>query len=722
MISPRRYNLKLAIAIILCITLIVIPSNNSYAERLLEQYGDKVTVSAELTRLKINYKGGFADFNDPGGFMTGEVAVLYSFSEPGHRNILETELNLSGWDLQLHDTVPHNAPSTYKKAINRDFAAHTKYIHVECHPTGTLNAVFTVYNVNGRWPNWEGILVDAAKAASFATLRQLAIEVGYVAAEGSTMGGLLVAAAGAVIIQNILYTIRGNESLGIGTLEIDLQELGENGEKTYTVTTAETQYGNAEIEFKVKTVTEDIPCSDITSSATSLHHDELYAMLDDEFTTQQIPGWIKQNAKWWADGTISDADFASGIGFLAMHGIISTSMETKIDGTILINENLSIPSWIKQNAKWWADGTISDADFASGIEYMMDKKIITLSEPPTKKSVPDIASKKFKELYVISRQNEAITSSLVEITIYQKQVFNNAIDDAWEKYEQTQEQSDLKDAQKIDSELKDVEKRIQLLSKTQGIAKQSTQNLVKTAAKHGLMQSDLENSARGKIISVPKIDTHQKMSAAIASVENASKQNVRNLETALGLPSGKVLDELLWNENTVTSESMGGGTGKITSILGTAVGPDFFKDYYGVSDHMPISAVFDDNWLVAKAVKDDMQVIMKINTANPPEQLKEGTKTEPEKVEEDRQVAALVIGGKYYPLSQFVEVPAHEPNCDASHYHSEISPVVSSDGTTMVDPNPSTCGFGKVGIIPVDVIFMSEGQINAFREATGLEP
>ncbi|MCA2003586.1 MAG: hypothetical protein LDL06_02325, partial [Candidatus Nitrosotenuis sp.] len=314
------------------------------------------------------------------------------------------------------------------------------------------------------------------------------------------------------------------------------------------------------------------------------------------------------------------------------------------------------------------------------------------------------------------------TSSLVEITIYQKQVFNNAIDDAWEKYEQTQEQSDLKDAQKIDSELKDVEKRIQLLSKTQGIAKQSTQNLVKTAAKHGLMQSDLENSARGKIISVPKIDTHQKMSAAIASVENASKQNVRNLETALGLPSGKVLDELLWNENTVTSESMGGGTGKITSILGTAVGPDFFKDYYGVSDHMPISAVFDDNWLVAKAVKDDMQVIMKINTANPPEQLKEGTKTEPEKVEEDRQVAALVIGGKYYPLSQFVEVPAHEPNCDASHYHSEISPVVSSDGTTMVDPNPSTCGFGKVGIIPVDVIFMSEGQINAFREATGLEP
>jgi hypothetical protein len=202
------FNLKLSIVVFLCFTLVLIPGYTAYGERLLEQYGKKVTVSAEITKLKINYKGGFADFNDPGGFNTGEVAVLYSFSEPGHRNILETELNLDGWNLQLHDTVPTSSYSRYKESINKEFADQTKYVHTECHPTGKMNAVFTVYNVNGRWPDWDGILVDTAKAASFATLRQLAVEVGYVAAEGATMGGLLVAAAGAVVFQNILYTIR----------------------------------------------------------------------------------------------------------------------------------------------------------------------------------------------------------------------------------------------------------------------------------------------------------------------------------------------------------------------------------------------------------------------------------------------------------------------------------------------------------------------------------
>jgi len=35
-----------------------------------------------------------------------------------------------------------------------------------------------------------------------------------------------------------------------------------------------------------------------------------------------IPDWIKNNAKWWADGLIDNNDFVRGIEYLIGHGII----------------------------------------------------------------------------------------------------------------------------------------------------------------------------------------------------------------------------------------------------------------------------------------------------------------------------------------------------------------------------------------------------------------
>ena len=37
---------------------------------------------------------------------------------------------------------------------------------------------------------------------------------------------------------------------------------------------------------------------------------------------------------------------------------------------------ISIPDWVRNNAKWWADGQISDKDFASGLEYLIENGII----------------------------------------------------------------------------------------------------------------------------------------------------------------------------------------------------------------------------------------------------------------------------------------------------------------------------------------------------------
>ncbi len=38
---------------------------------------------------------------------------------------------------------------------------------------------------------------------------------------------------------------------------------------------------------------------------------------------QEIPSWIKNSAKWWSEGLISDEEFVNGIEFFVVNGIIT---------------------------------------------------------------------------------------------------------------------------------------------------------------------------------------------------------------------------------------------------------------------------------------------------------------------------------------------------------------------------------------------------------------
>ena len=97
-----------------------------------------------------------------------------------------------------------------------------------------------------------------------------------------------------------------------------------------------------------------------------------------------VPAWIKNNAGWWADDKIDDFTFAQGIGFLIKNKIIQINdLPTTPDGEISIENDIVIPSWIKNNADWWADDKISDFTFAQGIGYLIKNKIIQISDLPT---------------------------------------------------------------------------------------------------------------------------------------------------------------------------------------------------------------------------------------------------------------------------------------------------------------------------------------------------
>lgn len=85
---------------------------------------------------------------------------------------------------------------------------------------------------------------------------------------------------------------------------------------------------------------------------------------------QSIPTWIKNNAKWWADDLIDDHTFVAGIQFLINEDIIHV-----IPGENYTSEQ-QIPTWIKNNAKWWANDVISDDDFLNGIEFLMNTGIL----------------------------------------------------------------------------------------------------------------------------------------------------------------------------------------------------------------------------------------------------------------------------------------------------------------------------------------------------------
>lgn len=90
-----------------------------------------------------------------------------------------------------------------------------------------------------------------------------------------------------------------------------------------------------------------------------------------------VPSWIKNNAGWWADDKIDDFTFAQGIGFLIKNKIIQIhDLPITPDGEIIIEKDIVIPAWIKNNAGWWADDSISDSDFLYGIKFLVENNII----------------------------------------------------------------------------------------------------------------------------------------------------------------------------------------------------------------------------------------------------------------------------------------------------------------------------------------------------------
>ncbi|KFM21713.1 Concanavalin A-like lectin/glucanase protein [Marine Group I thaumarchaeote SCGC AAA799-B03] len=102
-------------------------------------------------------------------------------------------------------------------------------------------------------------------------------------------------------------------------------------------------------------------------------------MMDIKLKTQNmqiIPSWIKTTTNFWAENQISDDEFVNAMKFLIQENIIRGYAVS--EKSMIPENNSNIPKWIKNNAAWWVNDQIDDASFLSGIDYMLDTKIIDI--------------------------------------------------------------------------------------------------------------------------------------------------------------------------------------------------------------------------------------------------------------------------------------------------------------------------------------------------------
>lgn len=140
---------------------------------------------------------------------------------------------------------------------------------------------------------------------------------------------------------------------------------------------------------------------------------------EDDNSKLEIPNWFKDNAGFWTQNQIDDETFIAGIEYLIEQKIMnipnlqkfeskpvlyfidiekdvrhyvdryynddvyrdwfdSNFPEYMIEEAVGLPQNPVIPDWIKNNAKLWTEGMITDNDFVGGIEFLIKNGIITL--------------------------------------------------------------------------------------------------------------------------------------------------------------------------------------------------------------------------------------------------------------------------------------------------------------------------------------------------------
>jgi len=87
-----------------------------------------------------------------------------------------------------------------------------------------------------------------------------------------------------------------------------------------------------------------------------------------------VPNWIRIDAELWATGKITDSEFVTGIEFMLENNIIMISNISS--GSISGDE---IPDWVRNTAHWWSQDLISEDEFVNSLKFLIEERIIEIN-------------------------------------------------------------------------------------------------------------------------------------------------------------------------------------------------------------------------------------------------------------------------------------------------------------------------------------------------------
>jgi len=117
----------------------------------------------------------------------------------------------------------------------------------------------------------------------------------------------------------------------------------------------------------------------------------------------QIPIWVKNVAGWWGSGDISENEFVTGIEYLINNNIILLDFVPCNDEIqSQYGDTKSVPDWIKNNANWWSENLIGDTDFINGLQYLIEHKIIKIDNKKILGKVP-LEDIKFSDSWQVNK-------------------------------------------------------------------------------------------------------------------------------------------------------------------------------------------------------------------------------------------------------------------------------------------------------------------------------
>jgi len=87
---------------------------------------------------------------------------------------------------------------------------------------------------------------------------------------------------------------------------------------------------------------------------------------------ESLPHWIKNDAKWWHEGSISEEEFINSIKYLVENKIIP------IRFVAYDKEPAQIPPQLKDIAYFWSIGKVSDKDFIGTIRFLVKTGVIEM--------------------------------------------------------------------------------------------------------------------------------------------------------------------------------------------------------------------------------------------------------------------------------------------------------------------------------------------------------